>query len=275
MAHDVFISCTAADKPAGDAITALLETHHIRCWIAPRDILPGIDADTAAREAIAASKLMIVVFRTRVADAAKRDIERAVNAGLPVLPVRDGSEQNAALLKSVTSLLGVPARSQTGLPPAGSFRRGGISPAKQALLALGIVAACLIGAAVLVWQLHMEANSEQARRRATISQPTGETDTAPARGGITAPTSSGKPHVCLEDYPAASVRRGEEGTSVLGFTIAADGTPQDIHIVTSSGSHDLDAAAARCASTWRYRPAMRHGEPVAVHWKAEVRWVLH
>ncbi|WP_423948599.1 toll/interleukin-1 receptor domain-containing protein, partial [Candidatus Binatus sp.] len=38
MAHDVFISHSARDKPYADAICAKLESRGIRCWIAPRDV---------------------------------------------------------------------------------------------------------------------------------------------------------------------------------------------------------------------------------------------
>lgn len=39
--HDVFISYAAADKPVADAACATLESRKIRCWIAPRDVVPG------------------------------------------------------------------------------------------------------------------------------------------------------------------------------------------------------------------------------------------
>ena len=44
MAHDVFVSYAAQDKPTADAACATLEARQVRCWIAPRDVLPG---DTA------------------------------------------------------------------------------------------------------------------------------------------------------------------------------------------------------------------------------------
>jgi hypothetical protein len=36
MAHDVFISHSSEDKPAADAVCAILEESEVRCWIAPR-----------------------------------------------------------------------------------------------------------------------------------------------------------------------------------------------------------------------------------------------
>jgi hypothetical protein len=41
MTHDVFISYSSLDKAVADAACAALEAYGIRCWIAPRDIVPG------------------------------------------------------------------------------------------------------------------------------------------------------------------------------------------------------------------------------------------
>jgi hypothetical protein len=43
VAQDVFVSYSSRDKPVADAVCASLEGRGIRCWIAPRDILPGAD----------------------------------------------------------------------------------------------------------------------------------------------------------------------------------------------------------------------------------------
>jgi hypothetical protein len=43
MARDVFISYSSKDKPTADAVCATLEANGIRCWIAPRDVVPGSD----------------------------------------------------------------------------------------------------------------------------------------------------------------------------------------------------------------------------------------
>lgn len=91
---------------------------------------------------------------------------------------------------------------------------------------------------------------------------------------ISTPASIGKPHVCLQDYPAISVRLGEQGTTTIGFTITVEGHVENVHVVNSSGSERLDNAAVTCASHWRYKPAVEAGHPVAVPWKAEVKWVL-
>lgn len=92
---------------------------------------------------------------------------------------------------------------------------------------------------------------------------------------ISSPVSIGKPHVCLQDYPAISVRLGEQGTTTIGFTITPEGHVENVHVVNSSGSERLDNAAVNCAGSWRYKGAIKDNVPVAVPWKAEVKWVLH
>src|SRR5581483_7656777 len=90
MAHDVFISYSSKDKPAADATCAVLESKGIRCWIAPRDIAPGSDWGEVIVDAIHASRAVVLVFseNANLSNQIKREVERAVNAGLPVIPLR-------------------------------------------------------------------------------------------------------------------------------------------------------------------------------------------
>jgi len=62
MAHDAFISYSSKDKPAADAVCATLESRGIRCWIAPRDVLPGEEYAAALVNAIHESRLLVLVF---------------------------------------------------------------------------------------------------------------------------------------------------------------------------------------------------------------------
>jgi tetratricopeptide (TPR) repeat protein len=90
MAHDVFISYSNKDKPTADAVCAALEANGIRCWIAPRDILPGSDWGEAIIDAIHACRAMLLIFSSNSNTSAqiKREVERSVNAGIPVVPFR-------------------------------------------------------------------------------------------------------------------------------------------------------------------------------------------
>jgi hypothetical protein len=90
MAHDVFISYSSDDKPTADAACATLENKGIRCWMAPRDILPGTDWGGAIVEPINASRVMVLVYSATANDSPqiKREVERAVNRGLSIIPFR-------------------------------------------------------------------------------------------------------------------------------------------------------------------------------------------
>lgn len=63
-------------------------------------------------------------------------------------------------------------------------------------------------------------------------------------------------------YPAAALRRGESGEVLLRIEVDPDGLPHAMDIVRSSGSRDLDRAALVAARSWRFRPALRAGQPV-------------
>lgn len=90
MAHDVFISHSSKDKSTADAIVAHFERSGIRCWVAPRDILPGANWATSILKAIAESKLMVLVFsgHTNGSQHIHREVERAVHHGIPIAPIR-------------------------------------------------------------------------------------------------------------------------------------------------------------------------------------------
>jgi hypothetical protein len=90
MAHEVFVSYSTSDKPIADAVCAALERHGLRCWIAPRDILPGLDWGAAIVDAIGGSRIMVLVFSASAnkSPQIKREVERAVHKGVTIIPLR-------------------------------------------------------------------------------------------------------------------------------------------------------------------------------------------
>jgi hypothetical protein len=90
MAHDVFICHSSTDKTIADAVCATLEAHKIRCWISPRDVVPGTDYASSIIDAITSSGLMVLVFSSHSNSSGHvgREIERAVSHGIPILPFR-------------------------------------------------------------------------------------------------------------------------------------------------------------------------------------------
>lgn len=90
MAHDIFITYSVNDRPYAESICDGLEAAGIRCWIAPRDITPGLVWAEAVMDAIEGSRVMLLVF-SQHANASQqviREVERAVNRAIPVIPVR-------------------------------------------------------------------------------------------------------------------------------------------------------------------------------------------
>ena len=83
------------------------------------------------------------------------------------------------------------------------------------------------------------------------------TQTAAPRGGYQVKPS----------YPMSARRAGIQGSTLLGVFVGADGRVGDVVVKQSAGHPDLDAAAADAVRRWRFEPARRGSEPVAM-------WVL-
>ena len=90
MAHDVFISYSAQDKSIADAACATLETRKVRCWIAPRDVLPGVPYGEALSEALQASRVLVLVFssNSNKSQHVMREVESAASSAIPIVPLR-------------------------------------------------------------------------------------------------------------------------------------------------------------------------------------------
>lgn len=100
MSHEVFLSHSHVDKVFADAICHWLEAAEIRCWVAPRDIRPSEDWAEAIINAMDRSKVLLLVFSSSSNNSpqVRREVERAVNKGLHVLPFRI---ENVPLSKSL------------------------------------------------------------------------------------------------------------------------------------------------------------------------------
>jgi hypothetical protein len=89
-AHEVFVSYSHRDKPVADAVVSRLEQAGIRCWIAPRDVLPGRVWGKAIVDAIETTRLMVVVLSSQANESRQviREVERAVAHDVVVIPFR-------------------------------------------------------------------------------------------------------------------------------------------------------------------------------------------
>lgn len=101
MAHDIFISYSHTDKTIADAICAHLEGEGLRCWYAPRDIVPGADWADSIIQAIGSTKAMVLIFTndSNVSQQVLREVSNAVSAGVPIVPFRLTEEEPIAGMK--------------------------------------------------------------------------------------------------------------------------------------------------------------------------------
>src|SRR6202522_3204236 len=85
-----FISYSSADRPIAEAACESLETNGIRCWIAPRNVDPGVPYAGQIIQGLRESQLVIFLFSEHANQSANvlREIEFATNQPLPVLSVR-------------------------------------------------------------------------------------------------------------------------------------------------------------------------------------------
>jgi len=68
-------------------------------------------------------------------------------------------------------------------------------------------------------------------------------------------------------YPATARRLGIQGTTMLRVHVLIDGRVGDVLVQETAGHPDLDQAAAEAVRRWRFDPARRGNDPVAM-------WVL-
>ena len=90
MAHDVFVSYSAADRAPALSVVEGLESRGIRCWVAPRDISAGSEYGEEIVEAIKGCRILVLIFSARANGSphVRREVERAVSARRAILPFR-------------------------------------------------------------------------------------------------------------------------------------------------------------------------------------------
>lgn len=107
MVHEIFVSYSSKDQPVADAAVAALEARGIQCWIASRDIIPGTEWSEAIIEGINGSRVMLLVYSQHANEShqIKREVERAVAKGVPIIPLR---LQDVPLAKSLEYFISMP-----------------------------------------------------------------------------------------------------------------------------------------------------------------------
>ena len=90
MAHDVFISHSTSNRPVANAVCAALESAGIRCWIAPRDVMPGRSYSGEITRAIQQSRAFVLIFsaHSNNSEQVLREVQLAANSRLHIVQFR-------------------------------------------------------------------------------------------------------------------------------------------------------------------------------------------
>ena len=85
----IFISHSTQDKKIADKVIGYLESQKFTCWVAPRDISPGMDWAESIIDGIDSASLMILIVsnRSNKSPQVRREVERAVSKGVTIIPV--------------------------------------------------------------------------------------------------------------------------------------------------------------------------------------------
>ena len=98
---------------------------------------------------------------------------------------------------------------------------------------------------------------------AVASVPSGEA----AAGPITRSARPQGGYQVRPSYPSSALRQGIQGTTLLKVHVLIDGRVGDVLVQQTAGHPDLDQAAVEAVRRWRFEPARRDNDPVAM-------WVL-
>lgn len=88
--HAAFISYSHPDRMIAYSLCSFLESEGIRCWIAPRDILPGSHYSASIIEGIDKSRILILIFSksSNCSSHVFRELEEALLKNIRILPFR-------------------------------------------------------------------------------------------------------------------------------------------------------------------------------------------
>ena len=76
-------------------------------------------------------------------------------------------------------------------------------------------------------------------------------------------------------YPDSARRRGVEGTVIIKAYVTEQGRVEQVQVEQSAGHADLDAAAVEAVGRWRFQPARRGRQTIAMWVSIPVRFVLN
>ncbi|HYD14162.1 MAG TPA: toll/interleukin-1 receptor domain-containing protein [Allosphingosinicella sp.] len=98
MAGHVFISHGSENSDEANALCAFIEARGVKCWIAPRDVRPGIDYSEELQGAIenCAAFVVLVTDMANKSPYVRAETEMAFSCHKPIFPVRQADIKPAA-----------------------------------------------------------------------------------------------------------------------------------------------------------------------------------
>lgn len=87
MAYDVFISYASTNLRIAEVVCATLESKNIKCWIAPRNVLPGVEYAESIITAIENSYVMVLILSSSSCSSPHvlREVNKAASDSIPIL----------------------------------------------------------------------------------------------------------------------------------------------------------------------------------------------
>jgi protein TonB len=76
------------------------------------------------------------------------------------------------------------------------------------------------------------------------------------------------------EYSKKARKKKLQGTCLLSIVVGADGKPHDIRVTRPLGP-GLDEEAIKAVQQWKFEPARKDGQPVAVEVVVEVNFKLY
>ena len=105
---------------------------------------------------------------------------------------------------------------------------------------------------------------------ANSDEPVYSVDMKP-HGGVSAPVLIYGPEA---KYPESGRKKKQTAQVTVKVIVTKEGTVRDAHVTESCGP-DFDAPALKAINTYRFKPAMQDGEPVAVRLMVVVGFTIY
>jgi hypothetical protein len=257
---DVFVSYASADRDVAFRIVGYLEEQGIRCWVAPRDVGPGVEYGEAIIDAIGEARALVLVLsdQSNESQFVRKEVERAVSKTKPVLPVRirevtpsgalefyissaqwvdawkSPMEQHLLPLVAAIKAMGTPGSAPVrSVAPAPAATRAG---ARHGLsIGLALVAVAALGAAAALWFA-----------RAPTPVPA-ESPVAPVAAEVEAPSAEpAEAAVSTSQAPLpASAPESVEAAPEVAAGVAASSPPPTAPASTAAPAAPVPAGPAR------------------------------